>query len=271
VEALEAIRRSAEIDDYPIAWLDVAALEAELGKNEAAAAALEQAMRIGFQNSQVDTAAVWVYLAIGDEAGAVNALRTAIELAPTLAGDPAWQETDELAGTRRAALDKIYAEADPITAFYVALEAGDLDRTTAIIERLPSGSHEPYRRIRDAWNGDEAAFEKLRSTLLADPLDLASAGTCHRFAAHGRVAGGNPDTWNCSGAATFDEPLVRIGPPSIGRVKVPGPDAPWHFHYVYRRLTPSDELVPGLPHLTLVPADDAYAQSAETSRSNSDS
>ena len=30
-EALEAIRRPAEIDDFPTAWLDVAELEAELG------------------------------------------------------------------------------------------------------------------------------------------------------------------------------------------------------------------------------------------------
>jgi len=268
-EALAAIRQSAEGDDYPIAWLDVAALEAELGNDEAAAAGLEQAMRVGFQNSQVATAAVWVYLRLGDVDGAVAAARKAFELAPTLAGDPTWRDSEQLANVRRLALDELYAEADPITAFNVALEATELDNLPAIIERMPEQTRPVYENSLRAWTGDAGAFEDLRSMLLANPLDLVSAGTCHRFAAHGRVAGGDPTVWNCDGAAVRNEGLFRIGQAPDGRLRVPGPDAPWHFHYVYRRLAPSDELVPGLPHLTLVPADEGYAQSASTSRSNS--
>ena len=46
-----------------------------------------------------------------------------------------------------------------------------------------------------------------------------------------------------------NEPVIRVAEPPSDRVTLPGPNAPWHHQYVYRRLTPDDELVPLLPHL----------------------
>ena len=269
-EALAAIRQSAEIDDYPIAWLDVAALEAELGNEEAAAAALEQAMRIGFQNSQVDTAAVWVYLQLGDEAGAVTAARQA--LSSWRRRSPAirpGKTPRSWPSVRRAALDEIYAEADPITAFYVALEAGELDEVPGIIERMPEQSRARMRRPSAHGTATPApsricapCFSRVRWTsrpqapvigsppMAASPAAIRPSGT-----ATARPSG----TIRSSGSAQLRTAASKC--PALTRRGISTTST--------GGLAPSDELVPGLPHLTLVPADEGYAQSASTSRSNS--
>jgi hypothetical protein len=85
---------------------------------------------------------------------------------------------------------------------------------------------------------------------MANPLDVPTVSACNRLAALSRDGDqGIPAGWVCDGTGPATDPAVRVAPPPIGRVTLPGPDAPWHYQYVYRRLTPDDELVPSLPHL----------------------
>ena len=50
VGARDAMLRSAQIDGLPVAWLNVAKLELDLGNAAASQAALGEAMRLGYQS-----------------------------------------------------------------------------------------------------------------------------------------------------------------------------------------------------------------------------
>jgi hypothetical protein len=83
----------------------------------------------------------------------------------------------------------------------------------------------------------------------ANPLDAGLAETCHRLATHARETFDDAADWACTASASPGAAVIRVGELPGGRSQLPGPNAPWHFQYVYRRLAPYDELVPGLPHV----------------------
>jgi hypothetical protein len=248
-EALAAMRRAAEVDDYPLAWLNVAQLQAQLGNEAGARTALERALRVGYQNPQVELGAMPIYLGIGDYARAVDAAAAAIAQLPSLASDPAWASTPELERVFADALPLSMDWVEPGTAFWVAVEAERLEDAERQIQRMDPASQPQFRLILDAWRGSRAAFEKLNEDATASPLDMNFAAICHRVAAHGRMSG---SPWECTATPVEHAPVVRMGLRPDGRQQLPGPNAPWHFQYVYRRLAPFDELVPGIPHLVWV-------------------
>ena len=247
---VDAMRRAAEIDDFPTAWLDVAQLELELGDDAAARDAIDRAMRIGFQNPQVAYGAMTIYEALGDRDAAVSAAADALVAAPGLASDPDWASNDALGDIRASALPVAYDRARPEAGYKIALEAGDPDTAASIVDRIPESEREMPALAVAAWSGDRAAFDAIHARAVANPLDAIAVPLCNRLAGRSR----DPDwpgstPWRCDKTWLGNEPVIRVAEPPSERVTLPGPDAPWHHQYVYRRLTPDDELVPLLPHL----------------------
>jgi O-antigen ligase len=248
-EGLAALRRAAEIDDFPTAWLDVAQLELELGNDSSARDAVDRAMRIGFQNPQVAYGAMTIYEALDDHDAAVSAAADALVAAPGLASDPGWSDL-ERAPRFTEALSLAYERAPPSIGYRIALEAGDSDRARAMVDLLPDAERELPELAIAAWSGDKTSFDAIHARAVANPLDATAVPLCNRLAGRARqTSPGSSTPWTCDQTWIGSDPVVRVDGPPDGRVTLPGPDAPWHYQYVYRRLTPEDELVPSLVHL----------------------
>jgi hypothetical protein len=243
------MRRAAEVDDYPLAWLNVAQLEAQQGNEGAARTALERALRVGNQNPQVNLGAMAIYQRLGDPEKATDSAAAALGQLPSLASDPAWGSTPELQRTFLDAFPLAISRADPRTAFWLAIEAASLDEAERQLSRIDDAAQPHYQLVLDAWRGDRVSFDELNVEATVNPLDSDLATTCHRVAAQGRASG---QPWKCESTPLEHAPVVRMGLVPDGRQQLPGPNAPWHFQYVYRRLAPFDELVPGIPRLVWV-------------------
>jgi O-antigen ligase len=249
-EARDAFRSAAEIDDFPTTWLNVAWLELRSGDEPAARDALDRAMRLGYQNPQVALGAMTAYQALGDRDAAVSAAADALAAAPGLASDPTWQTTGDARDMLRAAVPTAIERIEPEIAYKVALEAGRGDVADAIVEAMADGERTVPRLVTRAWSGDADAFVELHALAMANPLDITVVGPCRRVAARSHDADwpfGTP--WVCDGTWKGGDAIVRVSGPPEDRIALPGPNAPWHFQYVYRRPTPFDELLPGLPDL----------------------
>lgn len=250
-EARDALRRSAEIDDYPTSWLNVARLEATLGDAQSARDALARAMRLGDRQPQVAVGAASIYAELGDRRDAASAVADALVNAPGLAGDPFWTSNPELQaawGTGLAlALERLPGE----QAYELGLEAGQPDVARRIVQALPEPARSTSATVVEAWTGDAAAFERLRARTTASPFDGHLVALCHRVASRATdELELDATTWTCGRAGYAYSPIVvRVGDPPTSREWLPGPNATWHFQGAYERFVPFDELVPGLPHL----------------------
>jgi O-antigen ligase len=248
-EARDALRRSAGIDDYPIAWVNLAQVELELGNHVAARAALDRAMRLGFQNPQVAYGAMTLYEHLDDREAAVSAAADALVAAPTLASDPAWGMT-ELATLFDAAVPLALDRAEPSVGYLIAMEAGRVEDALRLAASLPMDDRSVAQAAVQAWNGDRAAFEELHRLASANSLDNVDVAICRRVAERSHEPDWPYDwTGECTGTGPFRYPAIRVGSPAAGLAYLPGPNATWHFQFVYRRFAPNDEVVPGLPHL----------------------
>jgi Flp pilus assembly protein TadD len=252
-EARDALQAAADIDDFPAAWLDVAELELQLGNDDAARSAVDRAMRIGFQNPQVAYGAMAIYEALGARDAAVSAAADALVAAPGLASDPSWSSTPDLQAVFEAALPVALDRAEPAIGYRIAMEAGRQDEAARIAASLPGQDRAVAEAAVAAWFGDQAAFDELHEIAEANPLHNTYVATCRRIATRSHDPGW-PNGWtgDCSGTGPFEYPAVRVGTPIEGRATLPGPDATWHYQYVYRRLAPYDEFAPWVPHLRSV-------------------
>ena len=254
---LEAARdlmvRSARRDDFPTAWLNVARLEADLGDAVAARDALERAMRLGDQQPQVALGAATIEEELGDHPAAVRALTSAFLVAPGMVSDPYWSDPSR-AALFSDALSRALSEAAPQIGYQLALEAGRIEDARAIAATLPAADREAVLLEIEAWAGDEAAFDALHAIARDDPLHDELVARCRRVAARSHDADwAGPGPWTCDGAGFVAALIViRVSPPPTTRAILPGPNASWHVQYTYRRTSPADELVPGLPHLAVV-------------------
>ncbi len=76
--AADALERSATADDYPYAWLDLAAVRWRLGDTIGARSALARAERLGLQRAPVAVGAGWLRWQLGDQTEAINDYAAAV-------------------------------------------------------------------------------------------------------------------------------------------------------------------------------------------------
>ena len=224
-------------------------------------------MRIGFQNPQVAYGAMTIYDALGDHDAAVSAAADALVAAPGLASDPGWSASAAAEELFSAAFPVALERAEPAIGYRIAMEAGRADEASRIASSLPDGDQEVAEAAVGAWFGDAASFDELHKLATANPLHNTYVATCRRVGVHSQ----GPDwpyewTGDCTGTGPFEYPAVRVGPPVEGRATLPGPDATWHFQYVYRRLVPNDEIVPSVPHLRSVTSGSQETPGVEAAR-----
>jgi tetratricopeptide (TPR) repeat protein len=249
--ARDAFRRSAEIDDYPTAWLNVARLELDMGNDAAARAALGRAMRLGHQQPQVAVGAASLYVELGDPDAAAMAVSNALYTAPGLAGDPYWTSSPGLEVAWTSGLSLALDQLPGALAYELALEAGQPDVARDILLALPGPTRAALLPVVEAWTGDAAAFATLRANASANPFDGHVVALCHRVARHAREELGlDGSTWQCERTGyAYDPIVIRVSEPPTSRIWLPGPNATWHFQGAYERFVPFDELIPGLPRL----------------------
>jgi O-antigen ligase len=247
--ALEHLRQSVVIDDYPTTWLDIARLQLDLGHTNEARDAVAAAMRIGYQEPDVAVGAFAVDLELGDRTAAVGALTSALVFAPGLASDPYWNDP-----IRRPIFDDALSSAlratDRSIAYKIALEAGRLEDAASLAAAIPSDARLIPSLVVRAWSGDRAAFDRLHGIALDDPVGSDAAAFCRRIAEISLEPGWSRGRWTCDGTGTPSAVLVvRVDPPPTWRGILPGANAFQHWAFTYRRFAPSDDLVPGLPYV----------------------
>ena len=92
----------AQRDDFPEAWLNLAAEQAALGDRDGAIASIREAMRLGRQRPSIAMPAGDLALRLGATELAVDAFAAALVLNPSLAGDPWWTSQPDRTAASRA-------------------------------------------------------------------------------------------------------------------------------------------------------------------------
>ena len=126
-------------DDFPMAWLDLAAVRLALGDEIGARDALARALRLGVQQPAIDVAAAALHLRLGDPGGASDDLVEAIRRVPSLAGDPYLATDPGFAPLWPGVLERSIAATATTSAWEIALVSGDPARAGLIAGRLGPG------------------------------------------------------------------------------------------------------------------------------------
>ncbi len=252
--ALKTLRGLAQSDDLPTAWLDVAALEQAAGDAAGARQDLGRALRLGQQQPQVAFAAGWLYEQLGDAGQADTWYSNALVLETRLAGDPFWADPAR-AGRWPQIRDAALARLDPFGRADLWLSADDVVQARAALATVPAADQGSLPDVLAAWDGDAAARSALYAYTSAHPLDITAITYSARVAARAKdyqrsqmyrdwadTVGGN------TGALGAE---VAVGEPQSPGRPVAGLNSIAWGIYTYRRPTPSDQLVPSLPHLVL--------------------
>ncbi len=241
--ARDAFATAAALDDFPAAWINLAAVRARMGDDAGAREAVDRAVRLGRQQPAIAVPAAELYRDLGDAGAARSILAEAFTLLPSLASDPAWADL-EWSEIASGALDDALAQARGWGAIRLALEAGRLERARAAIDDLAPADAAIAATLIDAWGGDQEAFGELLTRARANPLDAETVGFCRRIAML-HEADAAPE-WTCDGQWWFGQyPVARVGE-GTGSAAIPGPNAYPHALYAYRRPGPEVLLVPWL-------------------------
>lgn len=175
--AASALAASAEADDYPYAWLDLAAVRWQQGDDEGARTALARAERLGLRDAQLALPAGWLRERLGDRDAAVADDGAALAAAPSLADDPYWSSTPFLRAESDAILDAARSAAND-RGLAIDLYGGRLDRARATASDLERVDPELYALVVPAWEGDDAAWGRLQALAAGRPLDGGPAAWC---------------------------------------------------------------------------------------------
>ena len=247
-----AFQAATAVDDLPASWLGLAAAQAELGRPaEAVDASLLQAMRLGEQQAAISFAAGQLYDSLGMTAAADSAYATALAAMPELAADARWAKALAPPG-RFAGIAEQAMRSAPDAAWQIALMADDVEGARSLISQRTDQAL--LRLVIDGWGGDPGAIRAVQDLADQDPLDA----TVLAWAARLSDRAGDAD------AAHRYRRLVDIGVRGASqgvevRVadRVPARDAAlgtstyYYGNYLYRRTTPIDLIVPGLPGLVI--------------------
>ena len=244
---------SASADDLPEAWLNLAALRVRLGDAEGATDALHRAMRLGYQQPAVSLGAGELWLQLGERDAAIAAYVDSVLLLPSLAGDPWWVADADRASAWRTAYSTAFAGASSYSRFEMALETDDMDSARAALDDIASADlRETSALVLASWSGSPDAARRLEQLARERPLDNTLVNWCARVLRHvGDAAAAKVyEPWAeslsaLSSTAGFEARVVgdREG------FRVAGVSSLFYGHFSYRRPTPSNQLIDGLPHL----------------------
>ncbi len=252
--AADALERSARADDYPFAWLDLAAVRWRLGDVTGARAALTSAERLGLQRVSVAVAAGWLRWQLGDRTAAISDYAAAVVAAPTLAGDPMWASDPELDAARTAIVEAARQQVDPDNVpllFAVQLFGGDAAGATAELAPLSAADRALYDQVVAAWQGLPGAEAALHQLAEDAPLDRTVVAWCRLIAARhdeGDLVG-RYSTWlRLTSGSPPGLPVARIvfAPPIPQRF-----DDVDRYGSLYRRLVPAAQVIGILPQILL--------------------
>jgi O-antigen ligase/tetratricopeptide (TPR) repeat protein len=246
-KAEATLARSATVDDYTYAWLDLAAVRWKLGDPAGSRQALSRAERLGWQRAPVAFAAGWLRLQLGDDDLATNDFAAALAAAPTLAGDPFWTSTPQLAQRWPALLSAAGARVGGDQQLQLDLAAGSLSDANRLAASFAASNPTLYDHIVPAWTGDVTALTQLVSLAERKPLDAQVVTWCQLIALHRGDAQLEQrlTSWaNIQSASVVSVPRVVFGSP----LPVPnsGDDL---YGSIYRRPVPTDLVVSILPQL----------------------
>lgn len=252
--ATAAFRAAASADSLPESWLNLAALDLATGNDAAARSDLDAALRLGMQQPIIEFDAGWLYEQLGDWTNAERTYAASIAALPSLAGDPFWTATPDRASHRAAVLDQATRSRDPAGAFDIALSAGETGEATRLAAAITDPDAQALAGIvLRAWGGDSVARSALEARAGRLPFDFTTLNWCSRVADRvgDHAAALRFRQWAdiVSGGAGTSGQTVRVA--ATGHIEPAGSNAEFYGHYTYRRPTPWDQLVPGLPRLTL--------------------
>ncbi len=109
---------------------------------------------------------------LGDTQLAATAFTAAIDLVPSLAGDPWWQADPLRAAAFPQLVDAAIAAATAGRSWEIALMAGDADRARALASAVSSvGATLIPEDVIAAWEGDDGALDRVLAACNAHPLD----------------------------------------------------------------------------------------------------
>ncbi len=251
--ARDAFTREARTDDFPEAWLDLAAVQLRLGDAAAARADIARAMRLGAQQPVVAVPAASLDLRLGDTAAATQAIADAFALVPQLAADPYWSSSPALRTAANRALDPVILQAiiageptrtDSTTLYQIALAAGQTAEAESLAAAFPPAQEAAADLVIRAWTGDRSALTALVSRVLASPLDVGVAGMASLVAER---LGDVPVANRLADIAGQSE--IVIGPTCGSCAAMTGANELEYGYFTYRRPVPQDLLVLDLPRL----------------------
>lgn len=252
--ALDTLRQLGATDGLPTAWLDVAALEVQRDEVQAARDDLERALRVGRQQPQVAFAAGWLYERLGDLTAADQLYAEALVLDPRLSRDPFWQEAAR-ANRWSAIRDRAIAGLDLPGQVNFWLSADDVSRARTALAQIPTAEQGALPLVVEAWQHGPAERTALERYTSSHPLDLVAITYAARVAARAgdydraQMYRDWADTvWGNAGAQGAE---LKVGEPKKPGAPATGINSITWGLYTYRRATPADQLVPGLPHLVL--------------------
>jgi O-antigen ligase len=249
--AATEFRRVALSDDFPEAWLNLAAELAGLGRRDEALEAINRALRLGYQRSAVLMPAGELALRLGETELAERSFATAMATLPSLAADPWWHSSVARGEVFPKAVQDAVEQAIPEAKWQIALLAGDPERALTLVDA--ARDPDVARLAIAAWAGDANASQAMFNECHATPLSLDPLAWCGRLAGRDLdpvtafryrawadyIIAGSDESGSLVSVATTDKP---------GRWMSGGPAYFWGY-YTYRRPIPWDLLVPTLVHL----------------------
>lgn len=250
-EAIDRFQRVATTDDFPGAWVDLAAEQAQLGQRDAALGSIQRALRLGVIEPQIAMPAGQLALDLGDEQTAVIAFAGAVAAAPSLAGDPWWQADPARTRLFPRVFDAATQQTTPDGRWEMAMVAGIPDQASTSAAQATDPAE--ASRVIAAWNGDGSALAQQLADCSAHPLDFTAISWCARLEnrrGNATEASRFRDQLNNltgAGAASGLEMRV-LTPDAKGPYLVPSSFYGW-FIYTYRRDGPIDMLLPSLIHV----------------------
>ena len=255
--ASRLLERSATQDDYPIAWLDLAAVRWRLGDSQGARDALDRAERLGLEQLPVTVAAGWLRLQLGDHDQGIDDLSVAVHREPSLIQDLFWDTSDQLREVRaelQVSLESSIAQsiADPdsaAAAFRLALFSGDEQSAASAVSKMSPEDQQTFQHILDAWTGSGDADAELLAQVQRDPNNLGLLLWARLTAAHDNHLAlvQRYDTWLwLANAAPGTPPFARITSSGELSNRQVGLE---HYEWLYRRPLPDVQILLGLPQI----------------------